>query len=78
MRKNVQIQTEPVATTLWTLRKSGTDIACVFEARRGTFELRILRNGAMSVTHGFETEAEAARFAADLERDLKAHSWAED
>jgi len=73
--RNTQVQTEPLATTLWTLRKSATEIVCVFEARRGAFELRISRNGVISAAHRFETEAEAAKFAADLEHDLKAHSW---
>jgi len=74
--RNIQVQTEPAATTLWTLRKSGTDIICVFDARGGVFELRIARDGVVCATHRFEAEAEAAKFAADLETDLKAHKWA--
>jgi hypothetical protein len=73
--RNTQVQTEPLATTLWTLRKSEKEIVCVFEARAGAFELHISRNGVISVAHRFETEADAAKFAADLEQDLKAHNW---
>ena len=74
---NIQVQTAPVATTLWRLRKSETDIVCAFDARGSVFELRIARNGVVCATHRFETEAEAAKFAADLETDLKAHKWAD-
>ena len=36
---NIQVQTALVATTLWRLRKSETDIVCAFDARGSVFEL---------------------------------------